>query len=203
MISRAEFLVSLGYSTILIDFQAHGESGGDAITMGHLESRDVEAAVALAEQLHPGEPIGVLGVSLGGAAALLACPIEIDALILESVYSTIDKAVHNRVADRLGKLAYVPSQLLILQLKPRLGISTSQLRPIERMPFVSCPVFIMSGEDDRHTTEAETRDMYAAATSLKELWVVPGAAHVDLLAIAPDGYRDRVESFLKSSMNNQ
>jgi pimeloyl-ACP methyl ester carboxylesterase len=38
MLSRAEFLHGLGYAVLLIDFQAHGESPGQHITFGALES---------------------------------------------------------------------------------------------------------------------------------------------------------------------
>ena len=73
MLDRARMLHAAGYATVMIDLQAHGESTGDVITVGHLEQHDVRAAVEFARSEHPNEPIGVLGVSLGGAAALLLC----------------------------------------------------------------------------------------------------------------------------------
>ena len=45
MVERASFLRRAGYSTLLIDFQATGETKGDRITFGWKESRDVLAAV--------------------------------------------------------------------------------------------------------------------------------------------------------------
>jgi alpha-beta hydrolase superfamily lysophospholipase len=44
MLSRAIFLHDIGYSVLLINLQAHGESAGKRITLGYLESRDVVAA---------------------------------------------------------------------------------------------------------------------------------------------------------------
>jgi len=38
MVRRAEMLHRAGYSVLLFDFQAHGESPGSHITMGYLES---------------------------------------------------------------------------------------------------------------------------------------------------------------------
>src|SRR5690349_77483 len=40
MLDRARFLNRAGYSVLLFDFQAHGESSGDQITFGYLESKD-------------------------------------------------------------------------------------------------------------------------------------------------------------------
>ena len=162
-------LDDLGYSTVMIDLQAHGESPGKQITVGYLEKHDVRAAVEFARHKHPNEPIGVLGISLGGAAALLASPLDIDAIVVESVYTNINVAIHNRVAAKLGPLASVPSALLILQLEPRLGISPSLLRPIEHVSKVDCPIFIISGAADLHTTAAETEAMFSAARDPKEL----------------------------------
>lgn len=45
MLERARFLARAGYSVLLIDLQAHGESTGKHITFGYLESRDAQAAV--------------------------------------------------------------------------------------------------------------------------------------------------------------
>ena len=45
MLPRARFLNKNGYSVLLFDFQAHGESTGDRMTFGYLESKDVKNAV--------------------------------------------------------------------------------------------------------------------------------------------------------------
>lgn len=45
MLGRARFLSQAGYSVLLFDFQGHGESTGQHITFGYLESKDAQAAV--------------------------------------------------------------------------------------------------------------------------------------------------------------
>src|SRR5215831_11706795 len=72
MVRRAEFLREAGYAVLLIDFQATGESEGEAITFGWRERFDVLAAVRYLNARMPGRPVGVIGFSLGGAATLLA-----------------------------------------------------------------------------------------------------------------------------------
>lgn len=196
MVDRARWLGGLGYSTVMIDFQAHGESPGENITVGHLEKYDVRAAVDFARREHPNEPIGVIGVSLGGASALLASPLNIDALVLESVYNDIGDAIRNRVGARLGPLAPLPVSLLLLQLRPRLGISPSELRPIDHIAEAGCPVFVVSGTTDVHTTKSDTEALFARAVAPKELWLVEGAAHVDLLNYSSEAYRERIGGFL-------
>lgn len=196
MLQRARMLQRAGYSTLLFDMQAHGESDGDQITLGHLERHDVAAAVKFARAQHPAEPLALIGVSLGGASALLASPLQIDALVLESVYSNIESAIHNRVAAKLGSAATIPAALLQIQLQPRLDVSADQLRPIDHIADCDCPVFVMSGKCDLHTTPAETRAMFETARSPKELWLVPDAGHTDLCEHDFEQYRSRVVGFL-------
>ncbi len=203
MLDRARMLYGEGYSIVMIDLQGHGESSGDQITIGHLEKHDARAAVEFARLQHPDEPIGVIGVSLGGASALLASPLEIDALVIESVYPDIESAINNRVAARLGPLSGVPAWLLLMQLEPRLGIEKTQLRPIDHVSTIGCPVLVISGTEDVHTTEAETRRIFEAAQERKELWLVDGAAHVDLLTVSPKEYRKRVVQFFARQLGTQ
>ena len=116
----------------MIDFQSHGESIGDGITFGYLEALDAEAAFTFLENKLPNNHIGVIGVSLGGAAALLGQVAEKSkAIIIESVYPTIEEAIKNRLIMYLGKSGKYLSPLLILQIKYRLNIDINRLHPIE------------------------------------------------------------------------
>lgn len=196
MLDRSRFLSQAGYSVLLFDFQAHGESTGQHITFGYLESMDAQAAVSFLRANAPGEKVGVIGVSMGGAAALLSSPpLDVDALILEMVYPTIDQAISNRLTRWLGGWASSLTPLLSWQLKPRLGIGSEALRPIDHIGRISAPKLIIAGADDQHTTLAESRQMFEAASGPKELWVVSGAKHVDLYPLVKAEYEERVLSF--------
>lgn len=201
MLERAKFLFAEGYSIVMIDLQGHGESIGENITVGHLEKHDAAAALQFAKENHPNEKVGVIGISLGGASALSSASTNIDALIIESVFPAIDVAVENRVTSKLGPLGIIPAKLLLLQLSPRLGISTDELRPKDFIPKLQCPIFVMSGVEDHHTTAAETKEMYAAAPQPKELWLVEGAAHEDLYDVAAEEYKRRVLNFFNQHLH--
>jgi fermentation-respiration switch protein FrsA (DUF1100 family) len=202
MFKRAQLLYESGFSVVLIDFQSHGESTGDRITIGYLEKYDVLASIKYAENNHLGEPIGVIGVSLGGASTLLASPQNIDALVIESVYPDISRAVHNRVKAKLGFLSWVPAEILLAQLEPRLGFSISELSPIEKIGSLKCPIFVVSGSDDLHTTAEESRQMYMRANEPKQLWLARGVAHKDIYSEMPMLYKDKVIGFLAYHMRN-
>jgi fermentation-respiration switch protein FrsA (DUF1100 family) len=88
--------------------------------------------------------------------------------------------------------------LLLNQLQWRLGVSASQLRPVDHLENVECPVFIISGENDRNTRPTDTRMLLERARNPKEVWFVPKAGHVDLHRVARQEYEARVLAFLAS-----
>jgi pimeloyl-ACP methyl ester carboxylesterase len=71
MLSRAHFLRDQGFTALLYDARACGESTGDCITFGYRERHDLIAAVNLLKARGCKE-IACLGVSQGGATILFA-----------------------------------------------------------------------------------------------------------------------------------
>lgn len=197
MLGRARFLKQLGYGVLLVDLPAHGESSGDYITFGVEEAQGVKAALAYLQGHWPGERIGVVGVSLGAAAFVLSgADAHIGAVVLESMYPTIEEAIRNRLRIHLGEWGTHFAPLLIAQLSLRWGLSSEQLHPVNKIARVPCPCLVISGAVDRHTLLSETLRIFHAAPEPKALWVLEGAGHIDLHAFAPAAYEDRVGGFL-------
>lgn len=201
MIGRARFLKAAGYSSLLIDLPAHGESGGDRITFGMREAAGVRAALDYLHQALPAEPVGVIGVSLGGASFVLANARPAPrAVVLESMYATIDEAVANRLAMRLGAGGAYLAPLLLWQLPLRLDLAASALKPIDSIAGIGAPLLIASGTLDKQTPIAEARRLYQAASEPKELWEVAGAAHEDLHAFDSVEYERHLLAFLNRAL---
>jgi fermentation-respiration switch protein FrsA (DUF1100 family) len=202
MVRRARLLNENGFSVLLFDFQAHGESSGTRITLGRLEALDARSAVEFVRRRLPDERIGAIGASLGGAAALLGPgPLPVDALVIEAVYPDIEAALTNRFRVVLGPIVGRASAPLLVPLfdllAPSIGVQPDRLRPIDRIGEVTVPLLVASGTRDTRTTIAETRELFARAREPKSLWMVEEADHVDLEAYAPAEYRRRVLPFLE------
>ena len=199
MVARARFLRRAGYSVLLVDLPAHGESGGDRISFGARESEGARAALAYLRRALPAERVGAIGASLGGASLLLGqgelAANGADAVVLEAVYPTIEEAIADRLRIWLGPRGPSLAPLLTWQLRPQTGVAAEELRPIDRVGQVHVPLLFVVGEADRHTTLAESRRLFAAAPEPKALWVVPHAPHGDLYASDSAGYEGKVLTF--------
>ena len=201
MLGRTRFLAAAGYSVLCFDFRAHGESTGDEITFGYLESEDARAAIEFLRLTAPGERVGIIGISMGGAATLLATPpLTADAIVLEEVYATLSEALTNRLTEQLGGWASVLANLLVIQFKPRVGVSAEELRPIERVGKLTMPKLFIVGADDKYTTLEESVRLFDAAAEPKEFWAIAGAAHIDLHSFATQEYEQRVKLFFEKNL---
>jgi len=201
MLGRATLLLRHRFSVLLIDLQGHGETPGAAITLGAREAADVRTAFDWLKRTAPGRHIGVIGCSLGGAAVLIGPqPAGFDAVVLEAVYPRVGRAIENRIRIRLGPLAPALAPLLTIQLYPRLHVSPHDLEPIRSIGRLGAPVLVVAGSRDRHTTLAESQELFAAATEPKGLWVVEGASHEDFLAYDRAGYATHVVGFLREHL---
>lgn len=201
LVERIKFLSKAGFSVLAFDFQGSGESAGEKLTFGYLESRDANASLKFIKQKLPNEKIGVMGISMGGAAFLLQNqPEKADALILEMVYPTIQRAIENRLNLWIFKGADNLSPLMTKQFPLRLGITVDELRPLDKIKAVNCPTFFIVGENDHHTTLEESRQLFESANQPKSLWIVPQAEHGDLHKVAPKDYEQKVLEFFQNNV---
>lgn len=199
-IPRARLMLEAGFSVLLIDLQAHGETPGDRITFGWRESADVRAARDWIRARAPRRCIAAVGTSLGGAAILLGPqPAGFDAVVVEAAYARLRDAIANRMAQRAGIAGHLLSPMMEWQVEPRLGVSVDALQPARAIGQLGAPVLIVGGSRDAYTPEEESRALFAAARDPKLLWIVEGASHQDFSRFDPEGYRAHVIGFLRAT----
>lgn len=204
MLSRARFLNNQGYSVLLIDLYAHGETAGKRITFGVRESESIEAAVTFLRKTFPHEHIGAIGVSLGAAAIVLAKQrLNLDAVILESLHPTIEEAVKNRLKLHFGEHGVKLLPLLLFQLSFYLETTTSALSPINHINNIDSPLLLISGTSDAHTTIPETERLLAAAREPKDLWIISGAGHFNMHTYAGREYEQRIADFFSQYVRQE
>lgn len=197
MLGRARLLFESGYSVLMIDLQAHGESAGDRLTFGYREADSVSAATRYARNLWPGKKLAIIGTSLGGASAIFAANRQrADAYVLEAVYSSLRDATENRLRIRLGPAGAALAPLLLWQTSLQLGFHADDLSAVDRIGDLKAPVLVIAGEKDDRTTLADSQALFSRAVEPKALWVVPNARHQDFHRFDETEYGKRVLLFL-------
>ncbi len=199
MLTRAQWYAERGFSVLLYDARATGESEGDRISLGWHETRDLLAAINFVRQRGETRIIGH-GISQGGATLLLAADRlgdEVQAIIVESTYDTLINAGDRRFRYRVGLPGAVAGFVYRPFMAWRLGLRVADVRPIDGIARLTQPVLVMAGSADRHTWESDTRRLYAAARGPARLWIAEGAAHEDLLTYDPEAFLTALDQFLQ------
>ena len=203
MAANAAWLAKQGYAVLTIDFRGHGESSQRSRSFGWFESRDAAAGFAWLKKMQGGAKIGVVGLSLGGAASLLGenGPLPADAIVLQAVYPDIRRAVRNRLAAMVGSIpAYALEPLLSFQSLPRYGVWPGDISPSDVLRSVHTPVLVIGGGADRYTPPEETRALYGNTSGAKSMWIVEGLDHAQMSGLESETYRQRLLAFFTAHL---
>lgn len=205
MANYGRWLNDMGYAVLAIDFRGHGESDQVRRSFGLFESREAQAAYDWLEAKQNGAPIGVIGISLGGAAALLGeqGPLPAKCMVLQAVYPDIRSAIYNRLAaGKAWPVAWAVEPFLSYQSRVRFGVWPSRISPINAVSRYKGQAFFIGGADDAFTPPDEVRAMADAFSGEKTLWIVKGKDHAEISSESSRQYKDRVLSFFDGCLGS-
>jgi uncharacterized protein len=199
----ARFLVS-HFNVLLLDSRGHGESGGARTTVGYEERLDVHAAVdeLIGRDLGP---VGVFGVSMGAAVAILAAAEDqrIQAVVADSPFARLRWAVTSAARLRgypplvAPTMAYAACCMTAL----RCHYPMAAFDPIEVVDRIAPrPLLLIHGELDEMIKASDSERLYARAGEPKELWVLTGLGHCKGMDSVCAQYEARTVSFLQRSL---
>jgi pimeloyl-ACP methyl ester carboxylesterase len=189
----------LGYQVFLIDFRACGLSDGRFTTLGYREALDLLGAVDYLRARLGDLPIGVLGISMGAVAAIMAaaeCP-HIKAMVVDSAYADLESAIGKKLADFLRLPFLVPVGWVSI----RLGewFSQGNVAAVRAVDYVGRlaprPLLLIYGELDDYLPSDHPQRLFEAANEPKELWLAPGSGHAMARLDHPQEYAQRVQAF--------
>jgi pimeloyl-ACP methyl ester carboxylesterase len=215
MLRRAVFLVRGGYDVLLIDLRGHGESGGNVVSPGLLETRDILGGLRYIRSRGDNEPVVVLGVSYGAVASLIAAAesTEIAAVIGDGPFLTGKDVsedisrhyLHDSRTNFWVRALFLGSSFpgvarataLIYYFRTGIFLGPELLSVIPSASRIRVPVLLISGERDWIVPTARVRQVLAAISdNRKELVVIPNAVHDTTYTAAPTLYADTALSFL-------
>ena len=209
VIGQSEVLLPAGYSVVMMDQRAHGESGGGMATYGWLERNDTRAIVdALVASEHP-QHIFALGESMGAGIALQSAGVDprVEAVVAEAPFASLREASYDYAGLQeyplLGKTLFAPGAWMMVYRGGKLaGFPAAGVSPEKAVAARNFPVLLICDEADTTLPCRHARRIYAAASGPKTLWEVPGAFHTAALGFAPDEFRRRVLDFLRQPVPN-
>jgi len=189
----------LGYQVLLIDFRACGLSDGRFTTLGYREVLDLLGAIDYLRARLGDLPIGVVGISMGAVAAIMAaaeCP-HIEAMVVDSAYADLESAIGKKLADYLRLPFLVPLGWVSI----RMGewISQGKVAVVRAVDYVGSlaprPLLIIYGELDDYLPSDHPQRLFDAANEPKELWLASGSGHAMARLDHPQEYVQRVQAF--------
>ena len=203
MTGQAALLLHHGYSVVMMDARAHGDSGGNMATFGLLERRDTRAIIdALSTTETPRNPFA-LGSSMGAAIALQSAAVEprIAAVVAESSFSDLREVTFDYAglhwSPWLGKTLFRPGTWTVISTAQKEGgFSVDEVSPEKSVSVRPFPVMLICDGSDHIIPCRHTRRIFRAATGPKELWEVRGADHASAIGAEPAEYERRVITFL-------
>jgi uncharacterized protein len=203
-LGQSEILLPAGYSVVMMDQRAHGESGGAIATYGWLERNDTRAVIdALVRSEHPAH-IFALGESMGAGIALQSAGIDprIEAVVAEAPFASLREASYDYAGLQeyplLGKTLFAPGAWVMLYRGGKLaGFPASEVSPENAVAARDFPVLLICDSADTTLPCRHAKRIYAAARGPKWFWIVPGAFHTAALGFAPEEFRRRVLDFFR------
>ena len=203
--NRAYRLWQRGFSVMLFDFRACGESEGKTSTCGVREVEDLAAAVDLC--LHQPEfkqaPIVTLADSLGGTVALAAAAQrpEIQAVFSDAAPISLKSAIDQGFAAYTG-LPALPFRRAVVWVAERITGERVEDFSVEHAITRIAPraVCLVHGHEDPLVALADAHLMYERAGEPKELWLEPDIGHVVAAHVDPEIYADRAAAFFSRAV---
>ena len=187
----AAFLIREGYGVMQISGR---NCAGALVTLGGDEVLDIAAAVDWLEAQPEVGHIGVMGFSMGGAAAIRAAAMDqrIERVVAEGGFFNLgDDFVEPGSGSWLDKpLLYSIAGIFRL----RTGLDPWRISPVDDIGKISPRhVFLIFGEHEQVSGRA--MQQFNAAGEPKSLWIVPGGHHGTNYRTAPADYERRVLEF--------
>ncbi len=163
MAGYAELFLNHGYSVLMPDARAHGNSGGSLATYGYLERNDIAQWFGWLAFNRHSHCIYGLGESMGAAQLLQALAGEPDfcAVIAESTFSTFREISYDRIGQFfhtgpwLGRTVLRPTvEFAFLYARMKYRMNPSAISPRRRRGNDSCSRFPHSRPDRQQHSRA-------------------------------------------------
>lgn len=199
----AQRLREQGYEALLFELRGHGSRPGPC-TLGVKETEDALAVLEWARQRHAPHPvpIGVMGLSMGGA---IACQVafrcaEVRAVVVDSAYSRLFPVLRRSLRQRHHIPAFPWAWITWWTLQLLLRTRLARMDPAVLAPSLRQPLLVIQGGEDRRVVPMLGREFYQRWAGSKQRWFEQPVVHIGMFAQHPQEYGDRVGAFFNQAL---
>lgn len=205
MLEAARLFNRHGYSVIVPDLRAHGQSGGEVATWGVKEVGDLETLrlwLVQQPEINPAR-VGILGNSMGAGLSLLytAKTDKIAAVVAVSPYDSLENLFSDTISNNPSLPMFPTLFLYELSMTLRVGTNLDSISPLHQISRITPrPVFILMGGHDDHLDPQGAYRLSHAAGDAPRVWFEPDGGHCDMITRWPQKYEDRVIGFFDAAL---
>jgi len=198
---------NLGYNVLLVDQRGHGESGGAHTEWGISEVGDIEAWVHWLRKEDQLSIIGLHGISLGGAMALLYAGSEhgsqLAFCVADSSYGNILRLGKDKAFDWLQNSKAIWGVNIVTPFfQAAMFYHThkflSDIEPLQAVKHITVPVLILHGGADELIPVATAEDLYQmCGSNSKKIYIFKKTPHAVAIEKNYNEYRRVLTGFLE------
>jgi hypothetical protein len=184
-----------GFNVFTFDYRGYGASEGEPTLDGVQLDIDAAMDALFARSDIDKNRVVMYGQSLGGALAAYYVAHsphrdQLRALILESTFSGYVDIVREKLADHWFTWPF--------QWLPQFTVD-DRFSPLPTMARISpLPLLVLHGDQDAVVPVQDGKRLYEAALEPKQLWIVPGAGHIQTMGSL--AMRDRLVAYLREAL---
>lgn len=195
-----------GWNVCSIDLRAHGESGGNRMTMGVREAQDLALWIDCLIRRYGTTRLVLHGISLGGAVVLLYggterhIPGAVWGIVSDSSFgryaSSIEEVLIHIVGSRfVSRAIVVGAHLWSLVFS---GVGFSGMCPQRVIGRIPVPVLLFHGQDDALVPIDSVRSLLEHRQKPgDETVIIPGAPHIGAYFYSPGRYIEAIRNLYR------
>jgi len=199
-LERGSALNKLGFSVLLFDVRNHGESEGEATSLGFLERLDVLGAYDFLKEKRGKRRFVLLGVSMGAVAVIHAAgdfQQDLEAVIADSPFQSLKDTISHHTG-MMALPSFPFANMFVWNFTRMNQYAAEDLNTLEALRGLDeTPVLLIYGKEDRRMPPTGIQNIFDAIPSAKKKLVFfENASHGAAYRVNPTLYLDTVLEFL-------